>query len=221
MDRYTLADYHAERRKGRKASDALGIARSHARIRALPYYVENGTEFEHDGFDVSICVCQEEDTDISWLGEFTDNPHGKFAFERKNAAYGECKYFVPAADNGRNLKDYRNGYRKTGYARHAAHLAALRDLKSDWIMAEDICENGQWSIGVSVLRNGLTFGYSSVGAVDAGWIASAYLEYKLLDEAIAEAKRNAPHSGPITCGHWTRGERRMVENVLGINQEES
>ncbi len=192
MNAELIQAYGKARKDGMNARNALAIARHKQTVSNLPYVVEDRTKFKHKGFDVKIRVEPDCDVDLSWLGTFTDRPDG-FAFDRSRiqrySARNDCKYFEPAADNGRSVKEYRQGYHAIGYSKHDAYTQAMADLRSDWKMAEELEDNGQYGVIVEVSRAGVKLGSASIWSIDSEWIEGAYLEYGLLDEAISEARK--------------------------------
>src|ERR1039457_7139213 len=109
-----VRQYRRLRREGQSAKSAL------AQVRETDYLwsYERGTEEdsdEIDGFLVTVKTHQDDDADLSYIGEFTNDLGDGFptVLKRQSPGRGEYKYFVPA--NG--ILESAQALNKMGYSR--------------------------------------------------------------------------------------------------------
>lgn len=143
---------------------------------------------EVDGWQVAIKTESEADPDISWLGEFTDDPHG--AVKNPDYQHGRYKYFRPE-----NIQNWRDFWRQ-GMTRAAAKQRVVEIMHED---AKTALEEQQ-TISVTVSRFGCELGSTHLGWVYADtenelmWVVD---DHDMIREAIDQAKRCARDPGIV------------------------
>lgn len=135
---------------------------------------------EVDGWDIVISTEVDQDTDISWLGEFTDDSTD--AVPNPEYQHGRYKYFRPDADRVPTTKDY-----PAGMSRAEIREAIRAQMEADARLALE----PQHVVSVTASRKGIELGSAVMGGsyIDGGndllWTVD---DYDMISEAISEAE---------------------------------
>lgn len=94
---------------------------------------------------IRIKVQLDEDSDSSYLGEYTDEHPGDYELQRGSAfdrkpGRNELRYFVPM----NSVEDHRKGLSRLGYSRSQAEDMAREYCRQDYQRMEALNE-GQWA----------------------------------------------------------------------------
>jgi hypothetical protein len=142
-------------------------------------------EIEQDGFLVRLRIELDDYTDLSWLGEFTDDPTD--AVPNPEYGHGSYRYFRPT----RTTEERREEYSRLGWAKGPADQQARLDVEQDARMAVDYCEH---YISARAYRDEIELGSAGLGGVgfsDDYRERMTYLNqiaFELIPEAIEEAR---------------------------------
>ena len=137
---------------------------------------------EREGFTIDVRVTPDDWTDLSWLGEFTDDPEGAV----RNPAYerDHYKYFRPAY----SVAERRRDLSALGYAKGPAEQTAREQVQDDARKAVGLVE---YVVIVTAGREGVELGSASLGGCDVSSsrdVEQTVEEHGLIEEAIAEAR---------------------------------
>lgn len=179
--------YRRARAKGYSAQQALRVAKAKPAIELEWQDYDSRATFERDGFTFRVEV-QPDDTDMSWLGEFTDTYEDGAV---KNPEHGYTRHvyewFVPTYTYDERVRDNR----AAGCSRGVAHELARESIAKDARMAVDYTE---YVVALHVEREGIELASAYLGGVgfsdnyieNQGYVAEVVEE--LVDEAIEEAR---------------------------------
>lgn len=177
-----LAAYRRYRQQGVAAINALRTVLSETCD--LPPV---GESFVVEGFTVRIRIEQDQDADLSFLGEFTDRPAGDhsegYCLRNPNAYdHGAYKWFVPANP----VPEVAAELIKLKFGKRLAWELAWRYAKQDLQEALDYAPVG---VIVTASREGIELGQDSLGGIDdPDYARSAVAEHDMIGTAIAKAK---------------------------------
>ncbi|WP_433662733.1 hypothetical protein ACQPW1_11640 [Nocardia sp. CA-128927] len=187
--------YRAARADGMSAAAAYRHAITPEPAHTYESYGDNAVRFllddpELTGLVVTARATPDDDSDRSWLGEYTNSWSPDVIAHDHAAPTNYPRYFLPCY----TIAQRRADLSALGYARGPAHIEAERQIRED---ARLFTELDARIITVSVHKAGVLLGEASVAADfdpnatfedQLGNVAS-----DLLDEAIAEARAALPH----------------------------
>lgn len=178
--------YRRARAEGLRAQDAYRQATATPAIELAWQDYDSRATFERDGFTFSITVEPDDDTDLSWLGEWT-NTHEPGAVKNPNHSPGQTfEWFVPTYTYAERVCHLREAGRSRGVAAEEARAAVEKDAAT----AVDYVE---YVIGAKCSREGVELGVAYLGGVGLGDDYAANRVYvaevaaELIDEAADEA----------------------------------
>jgi hypothetical protein len=138
------------------------------------------------GYDVVITMEYDDDTDTSWLGEWTDDPTGAVPNPDPDSGRGSYKYFRPE-----NIEPWE-GYWRQGMSRAAARARVRQAMTED---AREALEPA-YVVTVRVSREGIELGSDRLGGCrgyeSALWAAD---DHDMVGNALHEARETLVRLG--------------------------